>query len=407
LRQDAKVMALVGLAHGASHFGHMLLPPMFAVFMAEFALSFSQVGLLMTVFFVVSGVGQALMGFVVDKVGARPLLLAAMAMFAAACAVASLAQGYAWLLAAAALAGLANSPMHPADFTILNQRVSPARLGYSFSVHGLAGSLGWALAPLFFVGMLRVTDWHRAYAVAALLYVAVLVLLLVYRDQLLTVVAQRAAANSSAGNTSAVNSGAGTAEYSMAFMRLPVVWWCFGFFVLSTITLAVVQSYSVPLMQVLNGASFEAATATLTAYLVCGALGTLLGGWVAARQGQHSDRVVAWCMASGALAMVLCATGWLGPTGSMLVLALAGFAIGIGGPSRDMLIKRAAPKGATGRVYGMVYSGLDVGFAVSPLLFGALMDRQWYSATLLGAAAALLLSVGAALMVGRRTAVAA
>ena len=102
--------------------------------------------------------------------------------------------------------------------------------------------------------------------------------------------------------------------------------------------------------------------------------------------------------------MVVCATGWLGNVGTMVALAATGFAVGVGGPSRDMMIKKATPKGATGRVYGTVYSGLDVGFALSPVVFGQLMDRGWYSATLVGAALVLFLAVFAALGVGRRAA---
>ena len=109
-------------------------------------------------------------------------------------------------------------------------------------------------------------------------------------------------------------------------------------------------------------------------------------------------------MAAGALLFALCGTGWLGASATMVILACTGFAIGIGGPSRDMMIKRATPKGATGRVYGLVYSGLDTGFALSPLVFGPLMDRGQYGATLIGAAAVLMLSVVAALGVGQRTA---
>jgi MFS transporter, FSR family, fosmidomycin resistance protein len=420
LGQDAKIMALVGLAHGSSHFGHMLLPPLFPLFMREFGLSFSQVGALMTVFFVISGIGQALMGFVVDRVGARPALFTALATFALACLAASLAQGYGGLVLAAALAGLANSPFHPADFTILDQRISTPRIGYSFSVHGITGSLGWALAPPFFVLMLSLADWRQAYLAAALLYVGVLALLVWNRQLLSTQVARsgKEPAHSPSGVAAGEPSDAlaktaaqqaiaqPAAAHSLAFMKLAVVWWCFGFFLFSTMTLAVVQSYSVPLLQALHHSSFEAATATLTAYMFCGALGMLVGGFVSARFAAHSDRVVAWCMAAGAVFMALCASGWLGAVGSMVLLALAGLAIGIGGPSRDMMIKRAAPKGATGRVYGTVYSGLDVGFALSPIVFGQFMDRGWYGGTLLGAALTLLVSVAAALAVGKRTAAA-
>jgi MFS family permease len=108
-------------------------------------------------------------------------------------------------------------------------------------------------------------------------------------------------------------------------------------------------------------------------------------------------------MTAGAALLALCGMGVLGPAMTMAVLASTGFAIGIGGPSRDMMIKKATPKGATGRVYGLVYSGLDSGFAISPMIFGAMMDRGWYAATLLGAALVLLLSVAVALGVGART----
>jgi MFS transporter, FSR family, fosmidomycin resistance protein len=388
LHQDAKVISLVGLAHASSHFSHMLLPPMFPVLMQEFGLNFSQVGWLMAVFFIVSGVGQALSGFVVDRLGARPVLFVAIAVFVAAALTASVATSYAGLVMAAALAGLGNSPFHPVDFTIMNQRVSAPRLSHAFSAHGITGSLGWAIAPVFMVGITALSGWRAAYMCAALMYVCILVLLFVLRAHLHTDTVVRHA-NAKAGD-------------DFAFMKLPAVWWCFGFFFLSATTLSIVQSYSVSILKALHGVSFEAATATLTAYMLCNALGTLAGGFVAART-KSSDVVVAVCMACAAFLFALCATGVLGAAGSMVALALTGFSVGIGGPSRDMLIKKATPKGATGRVYGMVYSGLDVGFALSPVVFGAFMDRGWYAASLYGGASMLLLAVGVALGVGRRT----
>ncbi len=388
LQQDAGIIALVGLAHASSHFSHLLLPLMFPVFLKEFGLSFSELGLLMTVFFTVSGSGQALAGFVVDRIGARPLLFASISLLLLACLAASCASGYLGLVGVAALLGLGNAAFHPVDFTILNQRISAPRLGYAFSAHGLTGNLGWAAAPVFLVGISSLTSWRWAYAAAALLYALIALLLLLQRDKLLTKVVLR--------------HPQATAGQDMAFMKLPVVWWCFSFFLLSTMTLAVVQSFSISILKALHGVSLETATLTLTAYMLCGAVGVLVGGFVAAHT-RHSERVVALCMSLGALFLALSATGVFGVTGTMVVLAATGLAIGIGGPSRDMMIKKATPRGATGRVYGLVYSGLDVGFALAPLLFGAFMDRGWYAAVLLGAAAALALSVFAALGVGRRT----
>ena len=388
LKQDASVIGLVGLAHASSHFSHLLLPLMFPIFIKEFGFSYSELGLLMSVFFVVSGLGQASAGFLVDRRGARPVLFGALALILLACVVASFATGYAGLVLVAVLAGLGNASFHPVDFTIMNQRVSPGRLGYAFSAHGITGNLGWAGATLFFATITSLTNWRTAYMAAALMYGAILLLLVLQRDKLSTTVAVRA--------------GGEKAEHDLAFMKLPVVWWCFGFFLLSTMTLAVVQSFSVSLLDAMYGVSFEAATMTLTAYMLCGALGMLVGGYVAARA-LNSDRVVALCMTAAAVLVALCGTGLLGATGTMVVLAATGLAIGIGGPSRDMMIKKATPKGSTGRVYGMVYSGLDVGFAISPVLFGMFMDRGWFSLTFYGAALVLLLSVGAALGVGTRT----
>ncbi|MFZ2739049.1 MAG: MFS transporter [Burkholderiaceae bacterium] len=387
-KQDAAVIGLVGLAHASSHFAHLLLPLMYPVFMKEFGLSFSELGLLMSVFFVVSGLGQASAGFVVDRFGARPVLYGSMSIFVLVCLLASTATGYASLLAVAVLLGLANSPFHPIDFTILNQRVSQHRLGHAFSAHSLTGNLGWALAPVFMVGITAISSWRTAYLAAAFLYLAIFILLILKRERLQTDVVLRHPSDKPGQD--------------LAFIKLPVVWLCFAFFLLSTMTLGMVQNYSVSLLQALYGVSFEAATVTLTAYLLCSALGIFVGGFVATRHQQHSDRVVASCMTAGALLLVLCGSTLLSGWVTMVVLAITGFAIGIGGPSRDMMIKKATPKGATGRVYGLVYSGFDVGFAIAPLLFGMLMDKHWYSASFFGAAVVLLLSVFAAFGVGSK-----
>jgi len=391
LQQDASIIGLVGLAHASSHFSHLLLPLMFPVFMKEFGFSYSELGLLMSVFFVVSGSGQACAGFVVDRLGARPLLFTAMAIFVLTCICASMVTGYAGLVLVAALAGLGNATFHPVDFTILNQRVSAPRLGYAFSAHGLTGNLGWAAAPVYLATTSAAFGWRNAYLGAAVLYALILLLLVLKRDKLSTEAAHKTR------DTSA------QAPHAMAFMKLPVVWWCFAFFLLSTMTMAVIQSFSVSILKAMHGVSFEAATLTITGYMLAGAVGMFVGGFVAARVA-NSDRVVALCMGAGALLLALCGTGWLGATATMVILASSGFAIGIGGPSRDMMIKKATPKGATGRVYGLVYSGLDTGFALSPLLFGRMMDHGLYGATLIGAAAVLMLSVVAALGVGQRTA---
>jgi MFS transporter, FSR family, fosmidomycin resistance protein len=397
-RADFTVIGLIGLAHGTSHFFHMLLPPLFPAFIRDFGLSYSQLGLLVTVFFAISGVGQALAGFVVDRVGARPVLMLALACFVAAALAAAGAQGYGGLMLAAALAGLGNSPFHPADFTILNKRVSPPRLGHAFSVHGISGNLGWAAAPLVLIGVTELAgSWRVAFVVAALWALAVLLLLALQRGHLDD--RQGAWAHERAAPDAAAV--APKAEHPMAFLKLPSVWLCFSFFFWSTAALSAIQSFAGPALATMYGLPLAATAFVVTGYMLCGVVGMVVGGFLVARV-QALEKTIACCMAVAALLLLLVGTGWLPAWLAMVVVALAGAGTGLAGPSRDMLIKRAAPPGATGRVYGTVYSGLDVGFALAAPVFGALMDRGWPHAVFAGAAFTLLLGVASAGLVAVR-----
>lgn len=162
VRSDVSVIALVGFAHAVSHFFHLVIPLLFPWLMPAFDMNFTQAGALMTVFFIMSGVGQALAGLVVDRIGSKPVLFFGVSLLALSGVLLGVAQNYAMLLLAAAVAGSGNSVFHPADFTILNRRVSKPRLGHAFSVHGLTGNLGWAAAPLVMTAVASVAGWRAA-----------------------------------------------------------------------------------------------------------------------------------------------------------------------------------------------------------------------------------------------------
>ena len=397
-RADFTVIGLIGLAHGTSHFFHMLLPPLFPAFMQEFGLSFSQLGLLVTVFFVISGVGQALSGFVVDRVGARPVLMSALACLALAALAAAAAQGLGGLVFAAALAGLGNSPFHPSDFTILNRRVSPSRLGHAFSLHGVSGNLGWAVGPVFMIGISTLSgNWRWACVAAALWALAVLALLLLRRKD----IDDRHDSQRAPGAAAPLTASA-QAEPALAFLKLPSVWLCFSFFFWSTAALAAMQSFAGPALSNLYALPLAATASVVTGYMLCGGLGILAGGFLVGRVAQL-ERTIAMCMTVSALLLLLVSLGWLPATAAAVVTALAGFGTGLAGPSRDLLIKRAAPPGATGRVYGTVYSGLDAGFALSAPVFGWLLDRGHAAGVFSGAALSLMLGVGMAALVALYT----
>ena len=392
LRQDARTIALIGLAHGSSHFFHMLLPPLFPWLIGEFGYSHSELGLLVSVFFVVSGVGQALSGFLVDRVGARPVLFFALSSFATAGLVAGTAQGYAGLLVAAALAGLGNAPFHPVDFTILNKRVSPQRLGHGFSVHGISGNLGWATAPVFMAGIASATgSWRAACLCGALLALVVLAVMVWNRDALDD--RQGAWAHQAPGASAVAD------EHPMAFLKLPSVWLCFSFFFWSTCALSAIQSFASPALQSMYGLPLSVTALVVTGYMLCGAAGMVVGGFLVGRV-VRLEKIISVCLLASAALLVLVGTGWLPGMAAVVVAALAGVGTGLASPSRDMLIKRAAPPGATGRVYGTVYSGLDLGFCLAAPVFGALLDRGMTSGIFYGSAITLALSVVSAALVG-------
>ncbi len=174
----------MGLAHGVSHFYHLLLAPLFPWIKAEFGLSYAELGLLMTVFFAVSAVVQTASGFVVDRFGARPVMFGGLTCLGAAALLLSTSTGYSMLLFGAGVAGLGNGVFHPADFTLLNKHVSQPRLGHAFSVHGISGNLGWAAAPVFLVTIANLATWRMALAAASIVAFGVLAVLLVLRHVL-------------------------------------------------------------------------------------------------------------------------------------------------------------------------------------------------------------------------------
>jgi len=394
-RDDFRTIGLVGLAHGTSHFFHMLLPPLFPVFKQAFGVSYAELGLAVSLFLMISGIGQALAGFLVDRIGARPVLFAALACFVGAGLAGAAAQGLDGVLIAAALAGLGNSPFHPVDFTILNKRVSPGRLGHAFSVHGVSGTLGWAVAPVFIDLVARATgSWRWALIACAAWAAGVLLLMLLQRDA----IDDRAVVTAPAKAALPAAS-----ESTFAFMRAPSVWLCFSFFFFSTCALSALLSFSGPALARMYDLPESLTKFAVTGFMLSSVGGLVIGGFLAA-QAERLERLIGACLAGSAALLLLVGSGWLPGYAALAVTTVAGLGYGMAGPSRDMLIKRATPPGATGRVYGTVYSGLDIGFALAAPVFGAILDAGHAAGVFHGAALALALGVASASLIGLRVA---
>ena len=399
LRQDSRTIGLIGLAHGSSHFFHLLLPPLFPWLIKDFGFSYSELSVLVSVFFIVSGVGQALAGFVVDKFGARRILFISLTNFAIAGVIAGTAHSYAQLMLAAIFAGLGNAPFHPVDFTILNKRVSAQRLGHGFSVHGLSGNLGWALAPVFMAGITTATDsWRVACLCGAALAAIIWVIMFINRDALDDRVTSPNSSTANAAKAQAAAPGAAQ-EHPMAFLKLPSVWLCFSFFFWTTCAMSAIQSFASPALQQLYGLPASVTAYVVTGYMLFGALGMVIGGFLVGKV-ERLEKVISASLLGSGILLALVGTHWLPAYVALGVAMLAGFGTGLAGPSRDMLVKRAAPPGATGRVYGMVYSGLDLGFCLAAPVFGYMLDHHMNAGVFFGAAIGMVLSVVSAGLVG-------
>jgi MFS family permease len=363
LRKDATVIGLVGLAHSISHFSQLLLAPLFPWLKEAFNVGYAELGLLMSIFFVVSCITQALSGFIVDRFGPRPILFAGLALLGLAAFGFSISTGW-WMLAAfSVLAGIGNGVFHPVDFTLLNRKVHPSRLGHAFSVHGITGSLGWALAPAMLVPLTLAYSWRVALACAGVLAFAVLIVLWFNREKLALddiAAAPKASAAKAAGG-------------SLDFLSIPAVWMCFAFFFFYAMALSGVQAFAPEAARLLHDVPTQLAAVCLTVYMVCSAGGMVVGGFLVTDPARCERIVGAGFGVAAAIALVV-GFAEIPALAVPVLFGAMGFAAGIAGPSRDLIVKRSAPDNATGRVYGVVYSGLDIGQAIAPLLFGTLMD---------------------------------
>jgi len=379
LRRDVRVIGLIGVAHGLSHFFQLALPSMFPLLKADFDVSYAALGALAGVFYLASGVTQFAAGFAVDRAGARPVLLGGLGLLAGGTVLAGLAPSILWLYPIAALMGVGNGVFHPANFAILNANVAPQRLGHAYSTHGIGGNLGYALSPVVSYGVGVAIGWRPAIALFGLLGLVALGVLATQRSALTSHRAQDAHAHTLRGSTH-------------LFLQ-PAILLCFGYFVFQTIAGTGLQTQGTTALNVTFGVPLALAASAISAYLLGSTAGILAGGFLAARTSHH-DRVAAAGLAAGALLLALVGTGVV-PTALLLPLfATTGFALGATGPSRDLIVRNATPRGAAGRVYGFVYSGLDTGATIAPVWFGAMLDHGLGRGMFFSAAAVLLVAIG-------------
>ncbi len=375
-------ISAVGTAHFTSHLLQLAFAPLFLTMRDDLGVTFTELGALLSAFYLASGMGQVTAGILVDRFGAHRLLLAGMALQASSVAAIGLAPTYGLMLPLAFLSGLGNAVYHPADLSILSHRIRPERLGRAFAAHVIAGNFGYAVSPLMSGTLAIAFGWRTALVVmggAAL--VATFALIAVRPVLHSPTIAEQAEAP---GGVAPISFG--------QVLTTPVVLLAFFYFLLSSISLVGIQNFSIAALQ--EGYAFTAAMATLTitAYQLATAAGVAIGGYVADRSTHHHRIAMGGLAAAAACAALASLHLPLALATTALVVGI-GFANGLTLPSRDVLVRRASPAGATGKVFGVVYSGFDIGSLFAPLIYGLLMDHHLPHGVFLTAAVPLALGI--------------
>ena len=357
---DARIIALVSAAHFVSHYYILLLPPLFAFVRADYGVSYTELGLALAAFNIVSAALQTPAGFLVDRFGPRLLLIAGLLVGSAAVAMAGIVDSFWMLVAMFAVAGLGNTVYHPADYAMLSHHVAGERIGQAFSLHTFSGMLGSAVAPASLLIMQSLWGWRGAFIGASLLGFGLAAIMAL-------------PSNGAPPIRPNKHPEAKSAEPGWRLLRSAPILSNLAFFVLMALISGGLQNYSVVALGALHGTPAVTANAALSVYLLLTAIGVLVGGWVVNRT-VHLGLVATAGLIIVALLAVAIASIDLGAAALLLAMSVGGLCFGVTMPSRDMIVRAVTPPGSFGKVFGFVTTGFNIGGIVSPLIFGAVLD---------------------------------
>jgi FSR family fosmidomycin resistance protein-like MFS transporter len=362
-RTDFKVIGLIGVAHFFSHFYIYLLFPLFIQLKMEFDVSYTQLGLLLTVFSVTTGVTQTPFGFLVDRFSAHKILIGGLIVEGLAFLGMGFSTDYLTLMALMVIAGCANGVYHPADYSILSASVSSRRMGQAFSLHTFAGNAGFAVAPLTILFLSELIGWRYGLALCGFAGIVTAIVLIFYSRHFRD--APKNAGSKNAGNQAA---------HGMALLLSRPILVCLLFFTLLSLGSTGLVSFLIPALWELHAIPEEAATSAVTVYLVAGSIGILIGGFVADRTTKH-NLVAGFCFLTTAAMVAVVGAFPMTVVLVIVLMAAQGVMHGVIMPSRDMIVRSVTPDGAHGKVFGFVTTGFSIGGSIAPAGFGWVMDQ--------------------------------
>jgi MFS family permease len=385
--RDIKTISMVSTVHGMSHFYQLVLPPLLPVLKTAFGVSYTDLGLLLSVFYICSGLAQTPAGFLVDRLGARTVLMSGLAIYGVGIALIGTMPQFWMLLPCAGLAGVGNSVFHPADYSVLTANVTPGRMARAYSAHALSGNIGWVLAPMTVLGLTGVIGWNHALQFVGLFGVMLAAWLALFGGLL-------------DENTGRARHARGGTTPAKALLTAPILM-CLAYFVVVSVAGTAIQTFLPATLHNFHGVSLDFAGTVLTFYVIGVAGGIITGGIIADRK-IRPDYIIAVSLVGAGLLILLVGLLHLPNSGLLAMMAGVGFCSGVSGPSRDLLVRQSSPPGATGKVFGFVYSGFDIGSAITPSILGFFLDRHLMLAVFVLPAIGYMLSIFTAVSLGGR-----
>jgi FSR family fosmidomycin resistance protein-like MFS transporter len=382
--RDIRVIGLVSGGHFFSHFYFLVLPPLFPLLKAEFGVSYASLGLFLTAASLATMICQTPVGFLVDRFGARWILLGGLLLHSVAITAIGFTSSYWAILVLFMVAGVANTVYHPADYAILNARVTPHRLGRAFSIHTFSGNIAWAIAPAAMVSLTALWDWRTAVILAGLAGIVTAAVFAIRGADLV----DRDVVQENDRATLPSTSEAAPPLSGIQLLLSPPILMAFLFFMFIAMGTGAVRVFSVAALVAIYDTPLEVANGVLTGFLGGAAAGILVGGLLVDKVGKPELTAIVGFLVGAAL---LAAAGTFSlPIAAMAaVLTGAGFVTGIVQPSRDLLVRRVTPPGSVGKVFAFVSTGLALGGVLMPIAFGWLMDHAdprwvfWLSAIII------------------------
>src|SRR5882757_4329455 len=284
-----RTLILVSTAHWVSHFHILVLPMLFTFLKQQLGVGYIELGFALTVFALVSGFTQAPLGYIVDHLGARKILLTGLCLAGVAFIMLGLHLSYPWLIASAVLLGLANSVYHPADYAILSAHMDEARMGRAFSIHTFAGFLGGAVAPAIVAALVAVIGGRGALIAAGAIGPLVALLLVVVGIP----------------DASAADRRVDGAPAPRQSVITPAIIVLTIFFMLLSLSSTGIGNFGVVALMSGYGSSFSSANIALTALLGSSAAGVLAGGFLADRTHRHGQLAAACFALNAAIVLVI------------------------------------------------------------------------------------------------------